>query len=351
VIALDAMGGDFAPRVAVEGAIKAAQRGISVCLFGDENILLVLLEKTDRLWHTLPISLEHCTQVIEMGDDPSRSVLKKESSSLVRAFKAVRDKKALACVSAGNSGASLVAATLLLGRAPHVLRPAIGDFIPTKSGSIFCIDLGANTDPKPEYILQFAQMGDVYVTMTKNIHTPRIALLSNGAEPYKGSITIKQSYSLLKESGLNFIGNVEARNIFDCNADIVVCDGFAGNVMLKAIQGTVDIVLYWLQQEINVSWRNKLAALVGRSMFTALKHKTDYAQAGGALLLGVQEPCIIAHGCSNAKSIENALVFAYHVAQERFIALFNQQVAALFEQKKMNASLMPQKIRSIFGER
>lgn len=350
MLALDAMGGDFAPRATVEGALNAAKQNIPVTLFGDQDIIIPLLHTLDARWEALPLSVVHCSEVIEMGHEPSKSVLKKTDSSLVRAMQSVVQGHSLAVISAGNSGAVLVAATLILGRAPKILRPAIGDFLPQYNGSIFCIDLGANTDPKPEYLLQFAKMGHVYVHMTKNIESPRIALLSNGSEPYKGSLLVKQAYTLLEQSNLNFIGNVESRDIFRCDADVLVCDGFVGNVLLKALQGTAGAISHWLKQEATNSWLSKLYFYLGSSIFRKLKRKTDYSAKGGALLLGLQHPCIVAHGCSNAKAVEQAIVFAYQIAQENFIKLFNEQVALLSEGLSVSAAVS-QKLRALFGFR
>lgn len=352
MIALDAMGGDFAPRVAVEGALIASKEGVSVCLFGNEEVLLTILDQLECNWKQLPLSIVHCSEMIDMHHEPTKSVLEKKDSSLVKAVASVAEGKAKAVVSAGNSGALLVAGTLILGRAPRILRPAIGDFIPTHNGSLFCIDLGANTDPKPDYLLQFAHMGHVYVKMTKNIDSPRIALLSNGSEPYKGSTLVKQAYALLEKSHLNFVGNVEARDIFSCNVDVLVCDGFVGNVLLKAIQGTAGAITYWLKKEATNSWFNKLYFLLGSSLFKTLKNKTDYTKIGGALLLGLQYPCVVAHGCSNGLAIAQAILFAHQVAHECFITLFNEHVAELSLNRHINAStVVSQKLRSFFGLR
>lgn len=351
MIALDAMGGDFAPRTAVQGAIAAAKQNISIQLFGDEDQIVPLLYQMCPDWTSLPLTVVHCSDEIDMGQEPSKSVLKKKDSSLVKAVQAVADGKASAVVSAGNSGAALVAGTLILGRAPRVMRPAIGDFIPTNNGSIFCIDLGANTDSKPAYLEQFAQMGHVYVHMVKNIESPRIALLSNGSEPYKGSSLVKQAYILLKKSHLNFIGNIESRDIFGCDADVLVCDGFVGNILLKALQGATGAIFHWLKKEASSSWLSKLYFYLGSTIFNKLKRKTDYAKKGGALLLGLNYPFIVAHGCSNAAAIEQALIFAHQIKEEKFVKLFNEQVAALAEKRSGVTMVVSQKLRSIFGFR
>ncbi len=323
MIALDAMGGDFAPHVTVLGALNAAKKGIAITLFGDELVLGKLLDEHDSDWHSLPLFIEHCSQEIAMGDEPTRAIVQKKDSSLVRAIAALSNKQAQAVVSAGNSGAMLVAATLIIGRVPGILRPAIGSFLPKKNGSIFCLDLGANTDCKSEYLEQFALMGNVYVQMSKQIQEPKIALLSNGAEPYKGSALVKEVYKKLEFSPLHFIGNVESRDLFETAADVLVCDGFVGNVLLKGIQGTAKAMMYWLREEAQRSWWARLYFMLGYRIFSRLKQKTDYAKQGGALLLGVREPVFIAHGSSSAYAIEQAIMRAHENIQTSFTQRYN----------------------------
>jgi glycerol-3-phosphate acyltransferase PlsX len=341
MIAVDAMGGDYAPQAIVYGAFNAARRGISVSLFGDQAIITSILEqlahKYSLDWHSLPITLVHTTQKISMHDEPSRAVLHKKDSSLCKAVQAVANGNATAIVSAGNSGAALVAGTLILGRVDGILRPAIGDFIPTKSGSVFCMDLGANTDCKPEYLEQFAVMGHAYVQLIKKIEKPRIALLSNGAEAYKGSSVVKQAYDLLKDSKLNFVGNIESREMFDDQADVIVCDGFVGNVLLKGIQGTARAMIAWIDQERKARWWYSIGLFLSKGLFRSLKNKIDYAKKGGALLLGVSKPLIIAHGSSNEVAMEQAIIFAHQVVSEQRLARFNDSIAPLFDQKKIDS--------------
>lgn len=323
MIALDAMGGDFAPKVAVEGAVKAARLGVTIGLFGDQEVIEQILISIDAQWRSLPISVFHCSQVVGMGDEPSRSVLKKRDASLVRAIQAVAEGDAQAVVSAGNSGAALVAGTLILDRVEGVLRPAIGNFLPTKNGSVFCLDLGANTDCKPDYLEQFALMGHVYVQQVLGIRSPRIGLISNGVEPYKGSLAVKQAYARFEQLPINFVGNIEARDIFDDQADVLVCDGFVGNIMLKTAQGTARTLLAWLRQESSKSWWKKLGLLCAAPALKVIQQRADYANRGGTLLLGVKHPLIVAHGCSTALSIERALLFARDIVEQRRVAHFN----------------------------
>lgn len=233
--------------------------------------------------------------------------------------------------SAGNSGAALVASTFHIGRVEGVLRPAIGGFIPTPHGSVFCVDLGANVDCKPEFLEQFAVMGNLYLTLATTITAPRVALLSNGHEPYKGSTAVKQAYDYLQKADLNFVGNVEARDIFENQADLVVCDGFVGNVLLKGVQGAARAVQSWIVAEARTSWVSSILLWLNKGLFNRIKAKTDYASVGGALLLGVKKPVVIAHGCSHAVAVENALMMAHRIARANTIMVFNEQLAELLK--------------------
>jgi len=330
MIALDAMGGDYAPNVTVHGAIGAAKRGIHVALFGDEPRLRHLLDEAEPTWQSLPITISHCTQTIAMGEEPTRGVLKKTDSSLVRAVHAVADGVAHAVVSAGNSGAALAAGTLIIGRVEDVARPAIGGLLPTRNGYVFCADLGATTDCKPEYLEQFALMGHVYAQQHLGIAHPRIALLSNGHEPYKGSSVVKQAYALLvQRRDITFVGNLEARDIFEGHADVLVCDGFTGNIMLKTIQGTLREMATQIKQEVQSSWIYKVAFAMNRGIVTRLKSANTYRDQGRALMLGLQKPMIIAHGCSSATAIEDALLFADQMVRDQFLVRYNYQLSML----------------------
>lgn len=330
MIAVDAMGGDRAPQAIVEGALSAAKRGISVTLFGNKAEMVFYLQKHTPEWKSLPLSIVHCSQVIEMHEEPTKSVLRKKDSSLICAIKSVAQGSAQAFVSAGNSGAILVASTLLLERVEGVLRPALGGFLPGVEDSVFCLDLGANTDCKVEYLEQFACMGKVYVQLVKKLTDPRIALLSNGHEPYKGSLLVKQAYALFEQNNnLNFVGNVEARDVFYDKTDVLVCDGFVGNIMLKTAQGTVKVIMDWLKVESKKSIFSRMALFLILPILKRLKIKTDYARRGGALLLGVKRPVIVAHGSSESDAIEQAILFAHQVVLERRVEKFNSALQEL----------------------
>lgn len=335
MIAVDAMGGDFAPRAVVRGAYQAARKGVASKLFGDLKVIQGLLYECDHEWQRLPLVIEHCSEVIEMGDTPSRMVLKKKDASLVRAMQAVADGRADVFFSAGNSGAVVVAGTLIVGRVPGVLRPALGNFLPTRSGVLFCLDLGATVDCKPEYLEQFALMGSLYVAQTKGIKAPRVALLSNGSEALKGSNAVKETFMKLDGNlELNFVGNLESRDMFDGKAEVLVCDGFVGNVMLKTMQGTAQVLLRWIKDYGQACWWQRMLLYMQSSLFRSLKKKLDYAEHGGALLLGLQKPIVIAHGCSHERAVMNALIYAQNLIHEATVPLFNHELAAMIKRVK-----------------
>jgi glycerol-3-phosphate acyltransferase PlsX len=300
---------------------------------------MTLLKGHEPSWQMLPINIVHCSEEISMSAEPSRSVFKMENSSLVQAVKAVRDDVAHAVISAGNSGAALVAGMMHIGKIPGILRPAIGGFLPTRQNSVFCIDLGANVDPKPEYLKQFALMGYAYVRLTKGIEKPRIALLANGTEPSKGTRLIQQVHALLASSSLPFVGNCEPYDILNDCADVIVCEGFSGNVMLKSLEATIHVVTQWLKDEGNKTLLGQCVGFFGSPIFRRLKKNIKKAQRGGALLLGLQKPMIIAHGSSDGEAIEDAITFAHNVAIQDFNKAFIDEVQQLLQ---LNEQQFPQ---------
>jgi glycerol-3-phosphate acyltransferase PlsX len=339
MIAVDAMGGDYAPKVVLAGALKAAQSGIPLLLCGDIDQIEPILTSLCPTWRNLPIHCEPCTQVIEMAEEPSRAVLRKKDASLVRAAQAVKEGRASALVSAGNSGAVLVVSALQIGRVPGVLRPALGNMIPTPQGGIFCLDLGANTDCKSAYLAQFALFGSVYMQEAYAKPVPRVALLSNGHEPYKGSELVKETYALLEmQRDIHFVGNLEARDIFEGSADVLVMDGFAGNVLLKGIQGTVRALFSWIKQEATQSWWRRLSAVCARPLFSALRATTDYQKAGGAILLGVKKPVIVAHGNSQEEGIYHAIRRAHETVRTKLLERVNERLEKILSVRIAHAS-------------
>ena len=316
-VALDAMGGDNAPGEVVLGAVQAAREyGMGVYLVGREQVIRAELARHDTSGLDMPIL--HTDEVIEMDEHPANAVRRKKNASMTLALQLVHDGAALGAVSAGNSGAMMAASLFVLKRIAGVDRPALGSIFPTKKSVCFVIDMGANTDCKPDYLQQFALMGSIYMQRIFNIPSPRVGLLANGEEETKGNQQVIETHQLLKANaaalGLNFIGNVEGRDIPTGEVDVVVCDGFVGNVVLKLSEGLVETLLEVLRTQMSSSLASKLAAAVLRPGLRRVFKRLDYAEYGGVPLLGVNGSAIVAHGRSNAKAIKNALRVAREVA-------------------------------------
>lgn len=335
MIAVDVMGGDYAPHEIIEGALKAARSGVPIILFGDTLKIGIALSTSDRLWHRLPITIHHCSQAIEMTDDPIKAVHDKQDSSLVQATKAVARGTAAAVVSAGNSGATLACATVFLGKIPGLLRPAIGGFLPTVTDSAFCMDLGANIECKPEHLVQFALMGKAYVQAAKGLEVVRIGLLANGAEQGKGTKLVQSAYALLQKTFLTFVGNCEPHAMLNGAADVVVCDGFTGNLMLKSMEATIQVVQQLVRNENNKSLLARFASFCSIPLLKKLKKHLKRGQRGGALLLGVTRPVIIAHGASRADAIADAICFAHEVVKQSLYEKFIQNFTAILVSDQM----------------
>jgi phosphate acyltransferase len=317
-VALDAMGGDQGPGEVIKGAVQAARAyNFGVYLVGNEAIIKAELAKHDTSGLDLPIV--HTDEIIEMDEHPAAAVRRKKNASMVLALQLVRDGKAQGAVSAGNSGAMLAASLFTLKRIPGVDRPALGGVFPTKNGVCMIIDMGANTDCKPEFLQQFALMGSVYIERIFNVHNPRVGLLANGGEEGKGNQQVIETHKLLKESArtmnLNFIGNIEGHDIPSGNVDIVVCDGFVGNVALKLGEGIGETILNLLKEEMSSSPLKKLAAALLKPGLRKVFKRLDYAEYGGVPLLGINGAAIVAHGRSNAKAIQNAIRVAKQTAE------------------------------------
>ena len=305
-IALDAMGGDDAPASIVAGAVQAAKAyGIEIILVGNESA--VRREVACHGGQDLPLSIVHAPQIVAMHESPSSVVRKKRNSSIWMAVDLVKQGKASAVISAGNTGATMATALFLLGPLRGVERPAIMTVLPTLKGVSLLLDVGANVDCKPHHLLQFAVMGHVYAERILGKPKPRIGLLSIGEEDTKGNEQTKEAFKMLKESPFNFIGNVEGRDVYLGSADVVVCDGFVGNIALKISEGLADTLLKLLKREISKSLLGKLGYLLLRPSLANFQRRIDYAEYGGAPLLGVNGVCIICHGRSSARAIKNAI--------------------------------------------
>jgi phosphate acyltransferase len=331
-VALDAMGGDHAPSETVLGAIQAAREyGMGVYLVGREEAIRAELAKHDTTGLDLPIV--HTDEVIEMDEHPANAVRRKKNASMTLALQLVRDGSALGAVSAGNSGAMMAASLFTLKRIPGVERPALGGIFPTKDSICLVIDVGANTDCKPEYLQQFALMGSIYMERIFHVSSPRVGLLANGEEETKGNQQVIETHQLLKKNasilGLNFIGNVEGRDIPAGGADVVVCDGFVGNVVLKLSEGLAETLRGVLRTQMTSTLPSKLAALILRPGLRRVFRRLDYSEYGGVPLLGVNGSAIVAHGRSNAKAIQNALRVARQTAETGVAAAIAEGLAKL----------------------
>ncbi|MFN2568580.1 MAG: phosphate acyltransferase PlsX [Candidatus Dormibacteria bacterium] len=319
---MDAMGGDHAPGEIVRGALRAVtELDCNVVLVGRaEPIAAELVTSGARDQVTSGrISVLEASQVVGMDEHPAAAVRAKRDSSIVRACELVAGAKASGAVSAGNSGAVLAAALLTVKRAPGVSRPAIGAVVPTATGSTFILDAGANTDCKQEWLAQFAVMGVVYARTMMGVATPRVGLLSNGEEPGKGSALVQAASPLIAAAGVEFVGNVEGRDLFRGACDVAVTDGFTGNIALKTAEGVAELLFTTLRREARANARAKLGALLMKPRLRAVRDRVDYRRTGGALLLGVDGEIVIAHGRSDATAIMNAIKVA-GVAAERGVS-------------------------------
>jgi glycerol-3-phosphate acyltransferase PlsX len=325
-IAVDAMGSDAAPRVELEGVLAAVRaRGVQVTLVGDETRLraeLAALGADDNVLKKGTIVIRHAPDVITMHDAPSMAVKQKKQSSMRVCFDLVKSGEADAVVSAGNSGAMMACGLFVLGRLPGVERPAIVTTFPTKAGECALLDMGANVDPKPSVLAQFAVLGSVYARLLHGKSRPRVGLLSNGSEDHKGTPLTRDAHQLLTrpdpaaEADFAYVGYVEGRDIFRGQVDVVVTDGFTGNVVLKSVEGAAEVILDMVREEVAHSgFLSKLGAALMTGALKRLRKRTDYAEHGGAPLLGVDGVALICHGGSSAVAIKNAVFVADRFAQ------------------------------------
>ncbi|MFZ4856420.1 MAG: phosphate acyltransferase PlsX [Desulfuromonadaceae bacterium] len=313
-VAVDAMGGDNAPVVEVTGAVEACREfGLPVTLVGDKGRLEAELARHSV--SGLDIDIFHASEVVGMHDSASDAVRKKRDSSVRRAFELVKDGKACAAVSAGNSGATMASGMFVLKRIAGIERPAIAQLFPTLKGQTLVLDIGGNVDCKPLHLVQFAIMGEVYARYAMGIASPKVGLLSNGEEDSKGNELTRETNAFLRKTSLNYCGYIEGRDIFAGAVDVVVCDGFVGNIVLKLSEGLADAAGKMLKREIVKSWISKIGYLFVRGAFDRFKKIVDYAEYGGAPLLGINGVGMICHGGSNVKAIKNAIKFAHEYAK------------------------------------
>lgn len=320
-VAVDAMGGDNAPEEVVRGALAAAaaDRSLEVILVGDAKRIEPLTAEVPS--RSGAYRIIHAPHTVSMDEHPVEAIRRREDTSIRRAAELVRNGEADGFVSAGSTGAAMAAALLRIGRLPGVDRPAVCSLMPTVSGVCLIVDAGANVDCRPVHLVQFAEMGALYAQHALGIASPRVALLNVGEEETKGNELAVKAHELLKaRSHLNFIGNVEGRDISWGRADVVVCDGFVGNIVLKFAEGMGTALFSLIREGLNSGWRARLGGLLARPALVAIRKRVDYTEYGGAPLLGVRGVCIISHGSSNAKAIANAVRVAVQSIRQNMVA-------------------------------
>lgn len=326
IIALDAMGGDYAPAVTVEGAVETTSNfeDIHVILVGDEQILKKELE--NKKYPPERISIKHASQQVSMDESPAGAIRKKKDSSIRRGIELVKTGEADAFVSAGHSGVVMATALLLLRPSKVVDRPAIATIMPTLKAPLVLIDAGANLHCKPYNLLQFALMGSTYCKVVLGRQEPKVALISIGEEDTKGNELIKETFNLLKEADINFVGNIDGKDIFTGDVDVIVCDGFTGNVILKTSEGLADALIKMLKREVINVTTSRIGYLLMKPSLRNFKKKIDYDEYGGAPLLGINGTCIISHGRSTAKAIKNAISVAADLAKKRVYEAISTEI-------------------------
>lgn len=320
-IAVDMMGGDDAPGIVLDAVKKAVEdfKDLEIILFGDESQYNLSHER---------IEFRHCTEKIEMEDEPVRAIKRKKDSSMVKMAEAVKSGEADGCVSAGNTGALMSAGLFIVGRIKGVARPALVVTLPTTDGKGFVfLDVGANADAKAEHLLQYAQLGNIYAQKIRGIQNPSVSLLNIGTEAAKGNSLTKKAYDLFeKNQSFNFTGNIEAKSLMDGNVDVVVTDGYTGNMVLKNLEGTAKSIGKMLKETIMSSFKNKLAGVVLKKDLDTFAKKMDYSEYGGSVLLGLDGTVVKAHGSSNAKAFYSAIRQAKIAGEENIVQIMKDTV-------------------------
>lgn len=330
-IAVDAMGGDYAPRSAVEGACQAAAEGVDVVLVGNEERVQAELDRLPSVPSN--VSIEHASQVVAMEEKPI-AVRQKRQSSIRICARLVKEGKAQAVVTAGNTGAAMIAAKTVIGSIPGVDRPALAAVFPSRHGRTVVLDVGANVNAKASNLRQFAVMGHFYAQGIVNTPSPRVGLMSVGEEEGKGTDLSREAFKVLQDTGLNFIGNVEGRDVYSGTVDVIVCDGFVGNVMLKSSESLASYLGGLMKQELSSSWRTKLGYWLAKPAFEVYKQRTDWNEYGAVPLLGVRGGFFIGHGRSKARAIRNAIKRAVEFCEADLHNKIQRKVAELHEQEE-----------------
>ncbi len=341
-IAVDAMGGDHAPHEIVKGALlAAAEYPIDILLVGQAEVVEANIREYAAA-RPQNVEVVDAREIVTMDDTALAPIRKKRNSSIRVCANLVKEGRAQAMVSAGHTGASMTSAYMVLGTIEGVSRPALAAIVPSMEGHTVLLDVGANVDTKPSQLREFAVMGHFYAQMIFGIEAPRVGVLSIGEEEGKGNELTRETFRVLKETGLNFIGNAEGRDIYNGDADVVVCDGFVGNVVLKASESLAEMVTRMLKKELTRNPLRKAGALLARSAFTSLKKRMDYSEYGGAPLLGVRGGCIVCHGRSSAKAIKNAIRMAREFAVNRIDKKIQEKVGDLHRREHDAALVAPE---------
>lgn len=335
IIVVDGMGGDHSPAAVVEGCVLAVNEyNVELIITGPEEVITAELNKYQ--YNKAKIHLAHTDEVISPNEHPVMAIRKKKNSSLVKALEFVKNGEAHAVISAGSTGAFMAGALFIVGRIKGVDRPALAPIMPGKNGSFMVIDVGANAECRPGNLVQFGIMGKIYMENILHIPNPNVGLINIGAEEEKGNELTKAAYKLLKESELNFAGNVEPREIPNGDVSVLVCDGFTGNTVLKMYEGVSSTILEVLKEEIMSSLTTKLGGMLLKPVFKRFKKKFDYKEIGGAPLLGIDGICIKAHGSSDAKAMKNAIRQAIGFHENNLIEKITKEIQYSLEKDVNN---------------
>lgn len=332
-IAVDAMGGDDAPAAIVAGAVEAASTlDVTILLVGDREAISREMRASRRT--TASVEIVHTDEAVGMDEAATTPIRRKRKASVRVCAELVRDGQANAMVSAGNTGATMIAAKMVLGTIEGVDRPALATVLPNRTGRTVLLDVGANVDSRPRQLREFAVMGHSYAQEVLGTPAPRVGLLSIGEEEEKGSDLTRKVYQVMETAGLNFIGNVEGRDVFNGHADVVVCDGFVGNVLLKGAESIAELMGMMLREELTRGWRDRVGALLARKALARLRRRTDYSEYGGAPLLGVNGGCLIGHGRSNPRAVLNMIRRAKEFAEADLHVRIGRRIAELHIQEE-----------------
>ena len=326
-IAVDATGGDFAPRNVVDGALVAARHlDLGVLLVGRGDQLREELRRHQDA-DALDVTVVDAPETIEMHEPPAAALRRKPDAAVRVAAALVADSEAVALFSAGNTGATMLAAHRAFGRLPGVDRPALATTVPAAGGSAVLLDSGANVECRASHLLQFAAMGAAYARVVLDVPEPRVGLLSIGEEATKGNPLTREAHGLLDASQLRFIGNLEARDLYGGQAEVIVCDGFTGNIALKVSEGLVEVVEQFLREELSRTFMTRVGQLLSRRAYRRFRRRVDYSEVGGALLLGVDGLCVVGHGRSSVKAVRNAVAMASRFASTDMLAGLSRELA------------------------